>query len=208
MVSKVRSIGLFGLDGYAVETETDLRKSDVTTIDIVGLPDTAIKEATKRVSAALINTKNLSVSFAATVNLAPADVRKEGSHFDLPIILGILAGLKRIPQPDKDTAFLGEISLSGDIRPCRGVLAAVISAKQLGFKKIFVPEGNLAESSLIDGIEVYGANHLSRIINHLNRTDLIPAATRRPFPKQMPGRRAPVRTPARARLRHGTCSHP
>ena len=137
MVSKGISIGLNGLDGFITEIETDCRREESTDIEIVGLPDTTIKEAKERVKSALYNSGFIISDKKTVINLAPANIRKEGPSFDLAMVIGILASMGTISKISEDTAFIGEISLSGKIRPCSGILAMVISAKALGIKKIF-----------------------------------------------------------------------
>ena len=167
MVTKINSVGLWGLDGYKVEIETDSRPSQEPEIDIVGLPDTAIKEARDRIVSAVSNCGYRIPSAHIIVNLAPADVKKEGTMFDLPMLLGILSSTGQIPAPDEGYAFFGELSLSGNIRRGRGVLSAVIAAKELGFKAIFVPEENVAEGAVIEGIDVYSAPDVLTVIHHI-----------------------------------------
>lgn len=175
MVSKVMGIGLTGLEGYAVEVETDIRRSETDTVDIVGLPDAAVKEAKNRIKTALSNSGFHLPDVGVTINLAPANIKKEGSAFDLPMLLGILSAAEKIPPLPKKAAFLGEISLSGEVRPCPGVLAAVITAKNLGFEEIFIPQANAAEGRIIKGITVYGVPSLSRLVAHIRKEEPIPA---------------------------------
>lgn len=174
MVSKVMGIGLAGLDGYAVEVETDLRRSQTDITDIVGLPDTAVREAKNRIRTALSNSGFHLPDVGITINLAPANIKKEGSAFDLPMLLGILSAAEKIPPLPEKAAFWGEISLSGEVRPCAGVLAAVITAKNLGFEEIYLPAGNAAEGRVIKGIKVYGVPTLSRLVGHIRSETPIP----------------------------------
>ncbi|MBO4392449.1 MAG: YifB family Mg chelatase-like AAA ATPase, partial [Clostridia bacterium] len=167
MVTKISSVGLWGIDGYKVEIETDSRPAQDPEIDIVGLPDTAIKEAKDRIVSAVANSGYRIPSANIIMNLAPADVKKEGTMFDLPMLLGILSSTGQIAVPDENTAFFGELSLSGEIRRGRGVLAAVIAAKELGFKAIFVPEKNAAEGAVVEGIDVYAARDVISVISHI-----------------------------------------
>lgn len=172
MVSKVCSIGLCGIDGFLVEVETDVAFG-MPGFDLVGLPDAAVKEAKERVRAAV---KNCGFEFPArriTVNLAPADIRKEGSVFDLPVFLGILKSTEQIGVSFDNCLFAGELSLSGELRPANGILPTVIKGRELGFKTIFVPEANKTEASAIQGIDVLPASHVSEIIAHLKGEKLI-----------------------------------
>lgn len=168
MISRIRSIGLIGLEGFPVEVETEIFKGTETVLNVVGLPDTAVREARERVRVALLNTGYPLVESVITQNLAPAHIRKEGSVYDLPMVLGILASSGKIKIPSENQAFLGEISLSGDIRSMNGVLAAVITARNLGFEEIFVPYQNAAEGSVIEDIKVFGVKTLKDLILHLN----------------------------------------
>lgn len=172
MVSRVKSIGLSGLEGFAVAVETEITRSfEGTSLSVVGLPDAAVRESRERIKIALLNCGYPLPECEITQNLAPAHIRKEGSAYDLPMLLGILASAGKIPEPSAKQAFLGEISFSGEIRPISGVLACVITAKSLGFEEIYVPEKNAAEASAIDGITVYGVKTLSRLILHLTEKE-------------------------------------
>ena len=167
MVSKVNSIGLIGLEGYVLEVETDIHSAFNPGMEVVGLPDTAVKEARDRIKSALNNSGYTLPECFVVINMAPAHIKKEGSTYDLPMVLGILIALKQIKQVSSKSAFVGEISLSGEIKPCNGILATVISAKELGFKEIFIPDKNIAEGSVIEGIDVYGVNNLNQLVSHL-----------------------------------------
>lgn len=167
MVSKINSIGLFGLDGYTVEIEADI-SNGLPSFDMVGLPDATVKESKERVKSSIRNSGFDFPVRKVTVNLAPADVRKEGSSFDLPVLLSILNASGQISFDFNDCIFIGELSLSGDIRAVNGVLPTIIFAKQKGFKKAFVPSVNSKEASILDDIEIYPVNHVTDIINHFN----------------------------------------
>lgn len=168
MVSKIYTGVLTGLTAHKVITEVDVNNS-LPCVIIVGLPDTAVSEAKERVRAAI---KNSGYSFPTkkiTVNLAPADIRKEGSAYDLPIAIGILS-VDEVINCDKckDYAFLGELSLDGSLRPITGVLPLVAGLKDLGVKKIIVPFENAKEAALVQDIEVFGAKHLTDVVNHFS----------------------------------------
>ena len=155
MLATVKSFALDGLNGYPVDIEVDTQKG-VASFDIVGLPSSAVKESRNRVRAAI---KNSFFEFSprrTTVNMAPADVKKEGSSFDLPIAIGFLASTEQI-KLDKITDFVlvGELSLDGSIRKINGLLPILISALQSGYKKFIIPFENALEASYIEGIEVY-----------------------------------------------------
>lgn len=168
MVAKVRAVGLNGIDGYAVETEGDFRMGDAkTVISIVGLPDTAMKEARDRISLAVVNSGYMLPQAEYTLNLAPADVRKEGSWYDLSMVLALLAATGQIPPLPKTSAFLGEVALSGELRPCTGILPAALSAKELGFTDLFVPLQNAREAASAKGIRVFGISSVKELCDAL-----------------------------------------
>ena len=147
---------------------------------VVGLPDSAVKESSARVKSAIVNSGYPFPSRRITVNLAPADLKKEGSGFDLPIALGILAALEFLPV-DKLASFLivGELSLDGAVKPVRGALSLALAARDNGFKAIIVPEGNAMEAAVVDGIKVYGVPSLLSTTGFvLNRVALQPATAR------------------------------
>ena len=188
MVTTVRSLGLTGISGYEVTVECML-SGGLPAFDVVGLPDTAVKEARERVRAAV---KNCGAQFPVsriTVNLAPARVRKEGTVYDLPILLGIMAAAGEIRALPEDAAFLGELSLTGQVRPVTGVLPMAMFAARQGVKQLFVPAANAAEATLADGLIVYGVENVAQLVAHLKGADAIvpaprwePAATDRPLP--------------------------
>ena len=166
MVVKCNSLGLFGLKSYAVEIEADLSRG-VPAFDIVGLPDTAVKESRDRVRIAM---KNCGFEFPTSrliLNLAPADIKKEGPLYDLPILIAILKAARYITANTDDSAFIGEVALSGDVRPINGVLPMAICAKELGIKKLYVPAHNANEGAVVKGIEIYPVENIFRLIDHL-----------------------------------------
>lgn len=147
MVTAVRSLGLQGISGYEVTVECFL-SGGLPAFDIVGLGDTAVKESRERVRAAV---KNCGVKFPVsriTVNLAPAGRKKEGTLYDLPILLGILASAEEIKPPAKDAAFVGELSLTGTLRAVNGVLPMAMAAVRAGIRTLYVPAANAAEATL------------------------------------------------------------
>ena len=151
MLYKVRSLGLQGIAGYEVTAECDLA-TGLPNFDIVGLPDAAVKEARERVRSAL---KNNGLSFPVsrvTVNLAPADKKKAGTVYDLPIALGILAASDQLPPPGRDAAFIGELSLTGELRAVRGALPMALAARRAGIRRLYVPAANAAEASFAEGL--------------------------------------------------------
>ncbi len=179
MFSKIRSMGLFGMDAYNVEIEADVT-GGMQCFDIVGLPDSAVRESRDRVRSAI---KNCGYKYPVghiTVNLAPADVRKEGSVYDLPVLLSILIANKQIsPNMDllNDSLFVGEVSLDGRVRKINGLLAMAISARQKGIKNFFVPKENAAEGAVVEGINIYGVETVNDVISHImGQTQLEPAS--------------------------------
>ncbi|MDR2569026.1 MAG: YifB family Mg chelatase-like AAA ATPase [Oscillospiraceae bacterium] len=180
MVSKVRSLGLGGIRGYEVSVECYL-SSGLPAFDIVGLPDAAVKEARERVRAA---TKTCGMSFPVsriTVNLAPADKRKAGTVYDLPVMLGILTASNALePLPD-DIALFGELSLTGELRPVSGALPMALCASRVGIKELFVPADIAAEAAYASDINVYPVAHVDELIMHLKDIKRIePITTREP----------------------------
>ena len=169
MLSTVYSAGLAGIDGFIVSVECDSQKK-VSSFELVGLPDTAVKEAKERVRTACDNCGVRFPALAHMVNLAPADRRKEGSGFDAAILLGILrnVGIVHSERDLSRSCFIGELSLSGQLRPVRGVLSMCSAAKNAGFEEIFVPVENAEEAAAIEGIRVYGTPSMQLLIRHLN----------------------------------------
>ena len=166
MVTAVRSLGLQGISGYEVTVECFL-SGGLPAFDIVGLGDTAVKESRERVRAAV---KNCGVKFPVsriTVNLAPAGLKKEGTLYDLPILLGILACAEEIKSPARDAAFVGELSLTGTLRAVNGVLPMAMAAARAGIKTLYVPAANAAEATLADGVTVYGVPDVVSLVQHL-----------------------------------------
>ena len=177
MVSKIRSIGLYGIDAYDVQIQADISPRSKAAFDIVGLPDSAVRESRDRVRAAIKNSGYRYPLGHITVNLAPADVKKEGSVYDLPVLLSLLiAGGQIEPRVNmEECIFIGEVSLDGSLRHVNGVLAMAISARQNGIKNFFVPSANAAEGSVVEGINIYGADTIEDVISHITGfTELMP----------------------------------
>lgn len=180
MLAKVFSCALVGLDGCLIEVEINIA-SGLPAITIVGLPDTAVQESRERVRAAIGNCGLRFPSQRITINLAPADLPKEGPAYDLPIAVGILAASQQIPSDVLDGAMLiGELSLDGSIRSVCGVVSLVHAAREAGLERVFVPAMNRAEAALIPNIEVYPADHLIAVVEHLLGLDQIPAYSGQP----------------------------
>ena len=180
MFSKIFSSSTFGIDAVVVEVETHFEKQ-LPSIIIVGLPDSAVRESKERVVAAI---KNSGFEFPLkkiTINLAPADIKKEGSAFDLPIAIGILTANGIIPtEAAEKTIFLGELSLDGSLRKIKGVLPIVVEAKRIGFNRIIVPANSVKEASIVDGVDVFGIENLKDVVSFLNNElELKPVKTNR-----------------------------
>ena len=155
MLAKINSFSLNGLDGYKVDIEIDIN-AGLPKVEIIGLPDNAIKEAAERVTSAVKNSGYHFPVKRVIVNLAPADTKKEGSLFDLPIAIGVLAASGQISSAAyRDYVILGELSLDGKLRPVNGIIALLISGMQQGYTKFIIPKENAAEASFIKGIEAY-----------------------------------------------------
>ncbi len=174
MLSIVKSIALHGLQGYLVNIQVDV-SSGMPSFEIVGLPDTSIKESKERVKTAIRNSTFEFLSRKIVVNLAPANTRKEGSIFDLPIAVGILIASNIVSNVSLDnTIFMGELSLDGSIETIKGALPICIEAKNLGIKRIVLPKGNAKEVSIITDIEIIPVSSLNEVINYLNGHISIP----------------------------------
>ena len=166
MVVKCNSLGLFGIDSFMVEIEADVSRG-IPAFDIVGLPDTAVKESKDRVRSAI---KNCGFDFPTTriiINLAPADIKKEGAVFDLPILVALLKATNQINTNIDDCAFVGELSLSGEVRRANGVLPMAIKAASSGIKKFFVPYDNALEGAVVKGVDIYGVKNVFELVDHL-----------------------------------------
>lgn len=165
MLSKINSMGLNGIDGYLVGVETDIGNG-LPAFDVVGLPDAAVKESRERVRAAMKNCGLTYPTQRITVNLAPANIKKAGPIYDLPICIGLLASSGQLDANLSDYAFLGEIALSGELRPIVGALPMAICAAENGIKNIILPAQNAAEAAVVKDLNVFGAANLLDIIKH------------------------------------------
>lgn len=177
MPSKINSCAVSGIAAYPVEIEVDLL-SGLPRFTVVGLPDAAVQESKERVRSAIHNSGGKFPTMRKVVNLAPADVKKCGPSFDLPIAIGLLMESEQVPDDQvKGALFLGELALDGSLRPIPGALSAALLAEEYGFKSIFVPEINAKEALLGTGITVYPVEHLKDLIAHLRgEVFLAPAA--------------------------------
>ena len=169
MLSNVKSMSLHGLEGYVVNVQVDV-SAGIPYWEIVGLPDISVRESKERVRSAIKNSGYELQSRRIVVNLAPANTKKEGSFFDLPIAIGVLICMGEIQNVDlENTVFIGELSLDGKINSVNGVLPMCIEAKKLGIKKVIVPNENAKEAAIINGIEVVGVERLQDVVFYLNK---------------------------------------
>jgi magnesium chelatase family protein len=168
VIAKVNSCSVTGIEGFVVEVEVDI-SSGLPVFNMVGLPEISVKESKDRVKTAIKNSGYAFPMDRVVVNLAPADVKKEGTGLDLPVAIGILAASGTLP-PDhlKSFLFSGELSLDGEIKPVKGVLPYTLTAKEKGFKGIFIPVENADEASLVDGIDVFPVQSLSGIVDYFS----------------------------------------
>ena len=166
MLARIRSFGVKGIGGYEVTVECYVTNG-LPSFDVVGLPDAAVKEARERVRAAAKSNGFHLPASRITVNLAPADTKKAGTVYDLPIFLGLLAAQGSISQPGPDKAFFGELSLGGELRPVSGALPMALEAVRCGVKELFVPADNADEAAYADGVSVYPVGNVTELVAHL-----------------------------------------
>ncbi len=167
MIAKITCYTLSGLEGVPVEVETDVNKG-IPAYEMVGLPDTAVKESKERVRSAIKNSGMLFPMHKITVNFAPADIKKEGAIFDLAIAVSLLKASEQLVGADvRDTVFLGELALDGSLRPVNGLLPILISAKGHGYRKFIIPAGNAREARFLGGAEIYPADSLIQVVRQL-----------------------------------------
>ncbi len=172
MYAKVKSLGVFGLDAFGVTVECDI-SSGLPRFDLVGLPDAVVKESRERVRASV---KNSHLDFPVsriTVNIAPADIKKEGSVYDLPVFIAILKASGQLKGDTDNFAFVGELSLDGEIRSVNGVLPMLIKARDCGIKAVFIPWENELEGSVLDGIEVLPVKNIYEVMKHISGVEKI-----------------------------------
>ena len=182
MLAKVNSCAVVGLAGEIVDVEVDVSNFGLPRFDVVGLPDTAVQEARERVRCAIRSSGHSFPISRITANLAPADLRKEGPAYDLPIAIGILIATGQVPEPFTNCAFLGELALDGRVRHTQGILPMVALVRERGFHTVYVPAIDAAEAALIDGIEVIAVESLVQVVAHLRGIDAIePSVNKRRF---------------------------
>lgn len=171
MLSIIKSMSLQGLEGYLVDVQVDVA-AGMPNWGVVGLPDISVKEAKERVRTAIKNSGYEFPSRRIVINLAPADTRKEGSFYDLPIAIGILIDFGEIKkQSMAETVVIGELSLDGHINHVNGILPMCIEAKKLGIKKVILPKKDAEEAAIVDGLQVIGVESLQQVVAYLNQKE-------------------------------------
>ena len=182
MLAKVLGYALNGLDGFRVDIEVDLANG-LPSYDIVGLPDTAVKESKERVRSAIKNSGRQIPNKKITINLAPADMKKEGSSLDLAVAIGVLKASGQLIADTEEFVMLGELSLDGTIRRVSGILPMIISAVNNGYKKFIIPKENEAEASYVSSADVYACKNLTEVINHFSGIQPVEISIKRDFYK-------------------------
>ena len=168
---RTRSAAVFGIDAHLIDVEVDMYPGgNARDFVTVGMPDTAVRESRERIKSALINSGFGYPNKSVTINLAPANVRKEGAGFDLPMALGILGAMGTVARSDEHL-LIGELSLDGTLRPVRGVLSVAVCARREGIPNLLVPADNAAEASVTEGVRVFGMRHLAEVVSFLNQPD-------------------------------------
>lgn len=168
MLVKTYGSAVFGIDATTITIEVNIGQG--VNFHLVGLPDSAVKESHQRIKAALGNNSYKYPGKEITVNMAPADIRKEGSTFDLPIAIGIMGASEQVlTDLFEDYLILGELSLDGSLKPFKGVLPIAITAKEEGYKGIILPKENATEAAIVNGLEIYGVENLKEVVDFLNR---------------------------------------
>jgi magnesium chelatase family protein len=166
---KTRSAAVYGIDAHPIDVEVDMYSSgSARDFVMVGMPDIAVRESRERIKSAMINSGFGYPNKAVTINLAPANVRKEGAGFDLPMALGILGAMGAVGGLDRHI-LVGELSLDGSIRPVRGALSVAVCARDLGVPNLILPAENAAEAAVVEGVNVYGMRHLAEVVALLTR---------------------------------------
>ena len=188
---KTRSAAVYGIDAHLIDVEVDMYKSGSARDFItVGMPDTAVRESRERIKSALINSGFGYPNKAVTINLAPANVRKEGAGFDLPMALGILGAMGTISGLDQHL-LVGELSLDGAIRPVRGALSMAVCARKQGILNLVLPAENAAEAAVVEGVRVFGVRHLAEAVALINTPELFSPAVARELSEFTPDSTAP-----------------
>ncbi len=182
MISKINSFALYGLEGKSVEIEIDINNG-LPSFEIVGLADTAVKESKERVRSAVKNSGRNLPTKKITANFAPADLKKEGSAFDLPLAIGLLKASAQLVTETDGIVFLGELSLDGRLRKINGVLPILIAARDAGFRTFIIPFENSEEASFVNGIDVYAFRTLTEVVDHLSGLKIIEKVVAKEYSK-------------------------
>ena len=173
MLSKIKTISLHGLEGYLIEVQVDV-SAGMPYWEVVGLPDMSVRESKERVRSAIKNSGYDFQSRRMVINLAPADIRKEGTFFDLPIAIGLLLNFGNIDEIEyENTVFIGELSLDGKINKVNGILPMCVEAKKLGITTVILPKENAKEGAIVNGLNVIGVDNLNELVNYLNNESKI-----------------------------------
>jgi len=170
---RTRSAAVYGIDAHPIDVEVDMYAGTARDFITVGMPDTAVRESRERIKSALINSGFGYPNKAVTINLAPANVRKEGAGFDLPMAMGILGAMGSVARLDHHL-LIGELSLDGSIRPVRGALSVAVCARHHGISDLVLPMENAAEAAVVDGVRVFGVRHLAEVVALVSRPDEFP----------------------------------
>jgi len=187
MLAKIQTSSIIGVKAQPVSVEIFMRKGQLPAFLTVGLPDTAVRESKERISAALSNCGFALPLAKITINLAPANVRKEGSSFDLPIAIGLLSAMGILSQKEyPETMIIGELSLDGNVRPVRGVLPIAAGATANGWRRLIVPIANAKEAAAVNGTNVYGVRNLNEVIDILNNNSSIQPTINQTFEAEIP----------------------
>jgi magnesium chelatase family protein len=172
---RTRSAAVFGIEAHLIDVEVDMYPGgNARDFITVGMPDTAVRESRERIKSALLNSGFGYPNKSVTINLAPANVRKEGAGFDLPMALGILGAMGTVGSPNQhmdEHMLVGELSLDGTLRPVRGVLSIAVCARRQGIPNLLVPADNAAEAAVTEGVRVFGMRHLAEVVAYLNQPD-------------------------------------
>src|SRR5580692_10315005 len=168
---RTRSAAVFGIDAHLIDVEVDMYPGGSARDFItVGMPDTAVRDSRERIKSALLNSGFGYPNKSVTINLAPANVRKEGAGFDLPMALGILGAMGTVGRSDEHM-LVGELSLDGSVRPVRGVLSMAVAAARRGIRNLIVPPDNAAEAAMVEGVRVFGVRHLAEAVALLQKPE-------------------------------------
>ncbi|HXB72763.1 MAG TPA: magnesium chelatase domain-containing protein, partial [Candidatus Acidoferrales bacterium] len=168
---KTRSAAIYGIDAHLIDVEVDLYSYGSPRDNrMVGMPDVAVRESRERIKSALINSGFAYPNKTLTINLAPANIRKEGAGFDLPVAMGILGAMGVVKALDRHI-LMGELSLDGAIRPVRGALSVAVCARELGIPNLILPAENASEAAVVEGVNVYGMRYLAEVVAMLNRPE-------------------------------------